>query len=180
MTPDLLRRPFHHIGYVVDDIEAAATRLARTVGAGPFLFIPHVPLHEVTYRDEPGRYDHSTAFGQWGPVIVELSQIHEAEPDGLRQFFSAGRHPTIGHVGWLVDDLEGESTRLTEAGLPLVHTGRSGPVAANWHDGSAVVGHPVEVLRRVPESLGLYRAVAEAALAWDGRDPLRPAPGPPA
>jgi hypothetical protein len=36
-------------------------------------------------------------------VILEISQIHDAEPAGLRDFFSAGRHPEIGHVAWLVD-----------------------------------------------------------------------------
>ncbi len=176
---DLLRRPVSHLGYAVDDLHTAAERFGRTMGAGPFLHIEHVPLTDVTFNGEPGRYDHSTAFGQWGPVIVEISQIHEAEPAGLREFFSDRRHPHIGHVGWLVDDLEAESSRLEQAGLPLVHTGNSGPVNARWHDGSSVVGHPVEVLRRCPEVLGFYDAITNAARDWDGSRPLRPAPGPP-
>jgi catechol 2,3-dioxygenase-like lactoylglutathione lyase family enzyme len=176
---ELLRRPFHHLGYVVDDLDAAAQRLAATVGAGPFLRIDHVPLHDVTYRGAPGVYDHSTAFGQWGPVIVEISLVHEAEPAGLRAFLAGERHPAIGHVGWLVDDLEAESARLQAAGLPCVHTGRSGPVAANWHDGGPMLGHAIEILRRRPEMLGFYEQIAAAARDWDGSDPLRPAPGPP-
>ena len=142
MSDRAAARPFHHLGYVVQDLEAAAERFARTVGAGPFLRIDHVPLTDVTYRGEPGRYDHSTAFGQWGPVIVEISQVHDAEPTGLEAFMSAPRLPAIGHVAWLVDDLEAESARLQAAGMPLVHTGRSGPVAANWHDGGLLLGHP--------------------------------------
>jgi hypothetical protein len=177
MTP--LTRPFHHLGYVVDDLSRAATRLAESVGAGPFLSIEHVQLTEVTYRGAPARYDHSTAFGQWGPVIVEISQIHAADPPGLREFFGAARRPAIGHAAWLVDDLDAESARLERAGLPVAHTGRSGPVAANWHDGGRLLGHPVEVLRRCPEILGFYAAIAAAARDWDGSRPLRPAPGPP-
>jgi hypothetical protein len=174
-----LRRPFHHLGYVVDDLQSAAEAFAQSVGAGPFLLIEHVPLTEVTYRAAPGRYDHSTAFGQWGPVIVEISQVHEAQPDGLLEFLGSSRPPAIGHVAWLVDELEAESDRLEQAGLPLVHTGRSGPVAANWHDGQSLLGHPVEVLRRCPEILGFYAAIASARAGWDGTEPLRPAPGPP-
>jgi hypothetical protein len=172
-------RPLHHIGYVVADLEDAATRLAQTVGAGPFLHLGHVALEEATYRGEPAHYDHETAFGQWGPLIVEISRIHAAEPAGLWQFFNSGTTPAIGHGAWLVDDLDDESAALERAGLPLVHTGGSGPVRAHWHDGGALLGHPVEVLRRCPEILGLYAAVQAAAVGFDGRDALRPGPGPP-
>jgi catechol 2,3-dioxygenase-like lactoylglutathione lyase family enzyme len=178
VSADLLRRPFHHLGYVVDDLERAAGELAAATGAGPFLMIEHVPLAEATYRGAPARYDHSTAFAQWGPIIVEISQIHDAQPAGLRDFFSAGRHPAIGHVAWLVDDLEAESERLSAAGLPVVHSGSSGPVRANWHDGGPVFGHPIEVHRSGPELLGFYAAIAAAARNWDGSRPLRPAPVP--
>jgi catechol 2,3-dioxygenase-like lactoylglutathione lyase family enzyme len=178
VTAELLRRPFHHVGYVVDDLESAARGLAAATGAGPFLLIEHVPLAEATYRGAPARYDHSTAFAQWGPVIVEISQIHDAEPPGLRDFFTAGRHPAVGHIAWLVDDLDAESARLESAGLPLVHSGSSGPVRANWHDGSGVFGHPIEVHRSGPELLGFYAAIAAAARDWDGSRPLRAAPVP--
>jgi catechol 2,3-dioxygenase-like lactoylglutathione lyase family enzyme len=179
VSPELLRRPVHHIGYVVDDLEAAARHLSAATGAGPFLMLEHVPLADASYRGAPASYDHSTAFGQWGPVIIEISRIHAAEPTGLREFFTAGRHPAIGHVAWLVDDLDGESARLEEAGLALVHSGSSGPVRANWHDGRQLFGHPIEVHRRGPELLGFYETIAAASRTWDGSDPLRPAPPPP-
>jgi catechol 2,3-dioxygenase-like lactoylglutathione lyase family enzyme len=172
-------RPFHHLGYIVDDLQRAAERLARNTGAGPFLMIEHVPLQRTTYDGATADYDHSTAFGQWGPVIVEISQIHDAQPDGLRAFLRSAPPPAIGHVAWLVDDLEAESARLQDAGLPLRHTGHSGPVSAHWHDGSALLGHPVEVLRRCPEVLGFYTAIGDASRNWDGGRPLRPAPSPP-
>jgi catechol 2,3-dioxygenase-like lactoylglutathione lyase family enzyme len=171
-----LLRPFHHLGYVVDDLEAAAERFARVGGAGPFLMIEHVPLEDATFDGAPAVYDHSTAFGQWGPVIVEISRVHEARPAGLGTFLGAPRAPAIGHVAWLADDLAAESERLETAGLPLRHTGSSGPVAAHWHDGDDLVGHPVEVLRRCPEILGFYSAIADASRNWDGSRPLRRAP----
>jgi hypothetical protein len=184
VSPDaaLRARPIHHLGYVVDDLERVATHLAQTVGAGPFLHIGHVMLSGATFEGAPAQYDHSTAFGQWGPMILELSQVHTAQPDGLRAFFGfpeAGGSPAIGHVAWLVDDLEAESAELESCGLPLVHTGTSGPVSAHWHDGGVLFGHPVEVLRRCPEILGFYAAVAAVSVGWDGEQPLRDAPGPP-
>jgi catechol 2,3-dioxygenase-like lactoylglutathione lyase family enzyme len=172
-------RPLHHLGYVVEDLPRAAQRFARDTGAGPFLMIEHVALEGTTYDGASAHYDHSTAFGQWGPVIVEISQIHDAQPEGLRAFLGTARPPAIGHVAWLVDDLEAESARLQDAGLPLRHTGHSGPVSAHWHDGASVLGHPIEVLRRCPEILGFYTAIGDASRNWDGSRPLRPAPSPP-
>lgn len=174
-----LHRPVHHIGYVVDDLEAAAVHLAATSGAGPFLAIEHVPLTGATFQGAPCRYDHSTAFAQWGPMIIEISQIHVAEPAGLRDFLSAGRHPAIGHLAWLVADLDAESARLAAAGMALVHSGSSGPVRANWHHGDPLFGHPIEVHRSCPELLGFYDLIAGEARHWDGTRPLRSAPAPP-
>src|SRR5579875_2478347 len=115
-----------HVGYVVEDLESAARRFARATGAGPFLCIEHVPLVDVTYRGQPGRYDHSTAFGQWGPLMLELSVVHDAAPDGLRAFLAGRGAPALGHAGWLADDLDAESARLEAEGMPLVHTGGAG------------------------------------------------------
>ena len=180
MTATSPRPPVHHWGYVVSDLETAAQRLAETVGAGPFLHVGHVVLDGPTYRGGPATYDHSTAFGQWGPVILEISRIHTAEPDGLREFLTSAPPPAIGHLAWLVDDLEAESATLEREGLALVHTGSSGPVSAHWHDGGPLFGHPVEVLRRCPEILGFYAAIGAASRNWDGSRALRDAPGPPA
>jgi catechol 2,3-dioxygenase-like lactoylglutathione lyase family enzyme len=168
-------RPFHHIGYVVPDLEDTVERFARTVGAGPFLAIGHVPLPGATWRGEPAVYDHSTAFGQWGETLVEISQIHEAVPAELGAFMGADDAPRVGHAAWLVDDIDAETVALGELGLELVHTGSAGPVQAHWFDGGPLFGHPIEVLRRCPEILGLYAAVREASVGWDGTEPLRPA-----
>lgn len=178
MTEPAHRTPMH-LGYVVPDIESAAVRLASTVGAGPFLHIGHVRLSAATYRGEPAEYDHSTAFGQWGPTVIEISQIHSGTPAGLVDFFTTGPPPAIGHVAWMVDDLEAESAELERQGMALVHTGSSGPVSAHWHDGGTLFGHPIEVHRRGPELIGFGEAIAAASRNWDGSRPLRDAPGPP-
>jgi hypothetical protein len=108
-------------------------------------------------------------------LIVELTVVHGAQPAELGALLG-GPAPRPGHVGWLADDLEAESGRLAAAGLPLFHTGRSGPVEARWHDGRATLGHHVEVLRRGPQIEGFYALIRSSADGWDGRDPLRPAP----
>jgi catechol 2,3-dioxygenase-like lactoylglutathione lyase family enzyme len=174
MTP--VQRPIHHVGYFVDDMPAAVDWAVATLGAGPFFVVDHIAFDEVTYLGEPAAYDQSSAFGQWGPIKLELTVVHSAAPAGLAAAL-AGPTPRIGHVAWLASDLDDESAALSAAGAPRFHTGRSGPVEGAWHDARATLGHYIEVLQECPEILGVYELIRSAAADWDGSDPLRAVPG---
>jgi catechol 2,3-dioxygenase-like lactoylglutathione lyase family enzyme len=170
--------PVHHVGYVVDDLRTGIERFVNAFGAGPFFVMEHIVFDEVSYLGEPARYDHSSGFGQWGPILVELTQVHNAQPAGLReQLVSPGGG--VGHVAWLVDSLEAETARLQALGVLPFHAGRTGPASAVWFDGGTLLGHPIEVLKRSDEIIGFYELVRAAALEWDGADPFRPMTGPP-
>jgi catechol 2,3-dioxygenase-like lactoylglutathione lyase family enzyme len=148
----------HHVGYVVEDLQAGIDRFTRDFDAGPFTVMEHIAFDEVTYEGAPAVYDHSSAFGRWGPIIVELTQVHDAQPAGLRDALARPGHG-IGHVAWLVDDLGAERARLESLGLHAFHTGRIGPVSAVWFDGGDLFGHPVEVLRWCDELRGFYASL---------------------
>jgi hypothetical protein len=152
---------------------------ARQFGAGPFFGMEHMVFDEVTYRGEPCVYDHSSAFGSWGPILVELTQVHDAQPAGFRDALvtpGAG----LGHIGWLTPSLSEETARLEAMGLVAFHTGKTGPASAVWFEGGPLFGHPIEVLQERDEILGFYAMVRAAAIDWDGTDPLRILTGPPA
>jgi catechol 2,3-dioxygenase-like lactoylglutathione lyase family enzyme len=168
----------HHVGYVVGDLREGVERFANAFGAGPFFAMEHIAFDEVTYEGAPAVYDHSSAFGQWGPILVELTQVHDAQPAGLAAALTAPA-AGIGHVGMLADDLAAETARLEALGLHCFHTGRTGPVSAAWFSGPPF-GHPVEVLQRSEPLLGFYAMLREAAEGWDGEEPFRHAPPPPA
>ena len=168
----------HHIGYGVEDLRSGVERFAASFGAGPFFAMEHLEFDEVTFRGAPAIYDHSSAFGAWGELIVELTQVHDAQPDGLREALVAPGDG-VGHVAWLTDSLAEEIERLQQLGLTPFHTGRAGPASAVWFDGGATFGHPVEVLQRRDELLGFYAMVRRAADLWDGSEPLRIMTGPP-
>jgi catechol 2,3-dioxygenase-like lactoylglutathione lyase family enzyme len=174
----MINRPITHLGYVVDDIPRAVAWWASTFGAGPFFLVPHLQFDEVTYNGEPAAYDHSSAFGQWGDVKVELTVVHSASPPELQDLLG-GPTGRVGHIGFLTDDLASERSAFAAAGMPLFHTGRSGPVEAYWFDGRATLGHHVEVLQRSDALLGFYEQIRAAHEGWDGADPLRPGGPPP-
>jgi hypothetical protein len=162
----------HHVGYVVDDLRSGIEAFARDFGAGPFYVMEHLPFDEVTFEGGAAVYDHSSGFGAWGSILVELTEVHDARPAGLAAALTAPG-AGIGHIAWLADDLDAEVQRLQAAGLRPFHTGRTGPASAVWLDGGARFGHPVEVLQRRDEILGFYAMVRDAAQGWDGAEPYR-------
>jgi glyoxalase/bleomycin resistance protein/dioxygenase superfamily protein len=169
----MLGLPFHHIGYVVDDLDAAVADAVARFGAGPFYVAEHMAFDEVTFRGEPAVFDHSSAFGQWGPVRVELTVIHETDPHELGATMTPGGPGNVGHVGIVVDSLGAASAQLEADGVPPYHAGRTGPVSAIWHDARASLGHSVELLQRNEFLSGLYERIARSADGWDGSEPIR-------
>ncbi len=165
------------MGYVVADLRAGVERFTKLTGAGPFFGMAHIAFDEVSYLGGPAHYDHSSAFGQWGPLLVELTEVHSAEPEAFRDaLVSPGGG--IGHVAWLADSLDDEVERLRALGLTPFHAGRTGPASAVWLRGEPF-GHPVEVLQSRAEILGFYAMVRDASAGWNGEDPLRLMTGPP-
>ena len=51
----------------------------------------HIAFDEVTFEGAPAVYDHSSAFGAWGPILVEVTQVHDAQPAGLAARAHAAR-----------------------------------------------------------------------------------------
>jgi catechol 2,3-dioxygenase-like lactoylglutathione lyase family enzyme len=139
----------HHIGYWVDDLDAAMKQWARDLDVGPFEVIEHVTFEEFTLLTPDGRqhgdavFDHAAAFAAWGPIVVELNQVHAID-DRL----AAALNPAPGalsHVSWVVPDVRKESARLARMGCRLINTARSGPMEVAWHDGGPLFSHPVEL-----------------------------------
>lgn len=178
MSPVPAIPPLHHVGYVVSDLRSGVQEFTAATGAGPFFAMEHIVFQEISFESEPAVYDHSSAFGRWGPILVELTEVHEARPPAFADaLVSPGGG--IGHVAWLADSLDDEVARLRSLGLEPFHAGRTGPASAVWLRGGTCFGHPIEVLQRREEILGFYAMVRGAAEGWDGSEPLRVMTGPP-
>jgi catechol 2,3-dioxygenase-like lactoylglutathione lyase family enzyme len=159
-APAAAPRALHHVGYWVDDLAAAQARWRSELGVGPFQVIEHVPFDSFALApalgpalapvladgDRVGRevvFDHSAAFAAWGPVVVELDQVHAIDD---RLAVAYGVVPgAVSHVSWLVPDVTEESARLAGLGCALINTARSGPVSVAWHHGGALFPHPIEL-----------------------------------
>lgn len=165
-------RPLHHIGYWVDDLEASAWDLHRTLGIGPFAHAPHITFTEFTMAgraaDLPVVFDHSAAFAAWGSTIIEIGQVHAIDPD-LAAAYAVGAGG-VSHVSWTAPDLDVERARLAEMGCEFINTAQTGPVSVLWVTGGRLFGHPIEVHLRTPFIEGMHARLVQKAADWDGRE----------
>lgn len=155
------------IAYAVDDVFAAAARWATT-GVGPFFVAEHIQLHDVRVHGAPATFDHSSAFAQWGSVMVELICQHDG--GDIRIVPPSGLH----HVAHFVDDFAEAGAWLTDRDFPQVlaaHTPTGMPFA--FHDARTTHGHFIEIYERTERLARFYGMVRQAAEGWSGAEPIR-------
>jgi hypothetical protein len=162
------------VAYVVEDVVSAAERWAETQGAGPFFVREHVQVTDVVHRGRPADFDHSTALGQWGGLMLELVQDHGEGPSVVRDLYAPGQGG-LHHVAYFVEDLDAETERLAGLGYPLAQSALAhGVTRFHFVDTVAERGHFTELYEPNRHLWGLYQRIAAAAAGWDGRDPVRP------
>lgn len=163
------------LAYKVNDLEAAAAAHHRQFGSGPFFVLRHVALSSSHHRGTPRPFDHSSAYGQWGSVMVELVVQHNADDSALHEMFPHGSgREGLHHAALFVDDLQGEIARFAAAGAPLAQLSvtQTGTAFA-FIDTRETLGHMLELYEPTPQLTGFYDFVAAAAQGWDGTDLIR-------
>lgn len=157
-----VQRGLHHIAYWTDDLDAAMAAATALLGVGPFRVIQHVDLGEFRFQGEPATLDHSAAFAQWGPVILELNVVHEVQPPQLRA--ALGIAPgAVSHTSWWTTDLAAERAHLEGAGCALL-TSSVGGAVADWFSGGALFAHPIEIHQPTPPVLRMWGSLPEGSI----------------
>jgi hypothetical protein len=166
-----------HYSYAVEDITEAVQRWTTLLGAGPFYIMDPVALDRVTTRDEQeAEWSHSAAFAKWGPIFIELQQLHDIRPRGLDELLSPSGLPVVNHVSYISATPEADSARLSAAGHEMFIHATSGPLEFWLHDTRAALGHATEIHRGSTELTAIWDFIANAADDWDGSQPLRAMP----
>lgn len=164
---------FLQLGFVVDDLVAAAHRWASVFGVGPFNVLPASEA-ACTYRGEPSTLDIQIAAAQAGPVQIELIHQRNDTPSvftELRVAAPSGFH----QICTLVDDYEATIAAYAERGYEVACEipGVRGAPSVAYVDTFADFGFFTEVVESNPGFVGHLTALAQAGARWDGTDPVR-------
>lgn len=141
------------IAYAVADIREAADAWQRR-GIGPFHFREHIGVANSRVRGEAAPFDHSSAFAQWGDVMVELICEHVASP-----LPAIGPAAAVHHVAFFVDDFAAASAALTTAGFVEVLYAEAGSTPFAFHDATSEFGHLIEIYEATAPLTAFYDLV---------------------
>ncbi len=161
------------IAYHVPDPAAAAERYAREFGWGPFFLMEHIPLARATYRGRDAAFDHTSAYGQAGDVMVELITQHNEGASALRDLY-APHESGLHHVAYFVPDLAAALAAFTARGHEVALDART-TTGTDFAmvDLVAPLGHMVELYENADALAKFYAYVKRKSEGWDGREPVR-------
>ncbi len=166
--------PIRQIAYYTPDIDKAALAHSAAFGSGPFFTLRHIRLTRSVHRGVSHTFDHSSAYGQWGDVMVEFLTQHNDGPSACRDMYPSGGAGGLHHMSVFVEEMDGAIARFEDKGMPLAQrsTTEFGTDFA-FLDATATLGHMVEIYEGSESLRGFYAMVREAAEGWDGSDPIR-------
>ncbi len=168
----ILPGPIRQNGYVVRDLRRAIDAWLE-VGVGPWLLLPHLAQAGSVYRGQSIEPVVSIAFANSGELQLELIEQENDSPSIYREFLDAGRQG-FHHLAWWADDFEGVARAAEDAAWPMVHAGDGGGMAQfAYYDPGGVTSTVIEVMELTDATRWLTATVYDAAIDWDGADPVR-------
>jgi catechol 2,3-dioxygenase-like lactoylglutathione lyase family enzyme len=168
------------VAYLVPDIEAAMAYWADGLGVGPWFYNPKVPIVNYTFRGRSYEPHNSVALANAGGLQIELLQIRNDVPSMYRDFIEAG-FTGVQHVAYWTESFDADLARAESAGFT---TCMSGEVGANGRfvyfekslERGVFPGTVIELSEVAGPKGRLFRMIRDAAIGWDGSDPVRAFP----
>lgn len=165
--------PMRQLGYVVNDLHKAMEHWSTVCGIGPWFYFEKSSF--VSFFYEGQRYDNidlTVGFANSGEIQIELIQQRCDTPSMYRDFLAKHGEGLQHWSSWPVDYHE-KYRRAIDAGYKVAMEGdhARGPFVYFREE-----GHPGTVIEMSELSAGrakFFDMVRDAAIDWDGRDPIR-------
>ena len=169
----MLNYPIVQVAYHVSDSVKAAEKMAKLYGAGPFFLNERIELEWGIHRGREQKFLHTSAFGQWGSVMLELLQQDEEGPSPFRDMYAPGEEG-IHHTAMIVDSMASAYADCEAAGYEIAAKAMTlGGAEFAFVDTVSELGHMIEIYERSVGLLGFYEMVRLASIDWDGSNLIR-------
>ena len=164
--------PLRQMGIVVRDIDAAMQHWIKVCGVGPWFYAHKLPLNDFRYRGKSYDIHISAALANSGDVQLELIQQRDDAPSMYQEFLRAGHEGLQHWSSWPVNYREILQRALRD-GWEIGQEGDTprGPFVYFRNEGHP--GTVIEMAELTPTRKRIFDAVREAAVDWDGKDPIR-------
>lgn len=163
------------LAYVVRDMDAALKYWTEVMKVGPFFMFEHCPLNNQRHRGKPANIDVNLALGNSGALQIELIYQNNDEPSVYKEFLDAGREG-VHHFGMMPVDYEATCAEYAARGHEAAFQCDIGGAELTYFDTVAEIGHFIELWDNNDVYKDLFKLVEDAAVGWDGKDPVRPGP----
>jgi hypothetical protein len=158
--------------WVVPDIEQACMKWVNEMGVGPFFISESRDMFDhMAYRGKPAKLDMIIGLAQAGPMQIELIQplvdtcaYHDSVPVGQMGFH---------HMCAWTEDIEADTAYFADLGYPAANRGGVGDLEFAYYDTRPLMGCMLEVVTRNERSIERFAMIKDAAIDWDGSDPVR-------
>ncbi|HXT82461.1 MAG TPA: VOC family protein [Acetobacteraceae bacterium] len=165
--------PLRQMGIVVRDIESAMRHWVEVCGVGPWFYTDRLALTEFSYDGR--RYDDihiSIALANSGDMQIELIQQRCDRPSMYQEFLAAG-HEGLQHWSSWPQDYDAVYQRALRSGFTVGQEGDSQRGRFVYFRQEGHPGTVIEMAHATPERMRIFDAIREAAVDWDGSDPVR-------
>ncbi|MGI4814363.1 MAG: VOC family protein [Janthinobacterium lividum] len=170
--------PVTQNGYVVEDLDAAIDNWTRVLGIGPFFKFP-VGFESYCYRGKEisPTPELMVAIGNSGNLQIELIQQTNDAPSQYLDFLRECG-PGLQHLSVWTESYEADLERFKSLGYEIDLAAKlKGAGRVVFYDTGVHAGAMMEVLEFLPSSQAVMKFVREAAIGWDGSEPVRSLPG---
>jgi Glyoxalase/Bleomycin resistance protein/Dioxygenase superfamily len=166
--------PVRQLAYFCADVREAALAHHQRFGSGPYFIADNIPLRSSLHRGVDRHFDHSSAYGQWGDVMIEFVQQNNPGPSAMHDLFPEGSGQWgLHHTALFVDDVDEAAARFAAEGFATAQRSEmSDGFVFAFVDTSAIYGHMLELYAPLPQLTEFYAMVAEAAHEFRGGDVL--------
>jgi hypothetical protein len=163
---------FFQVGFVVEDVIAAASRWAVVFGVGPFHVMPRVQAN-CTYRGHASVLDIQFAVAQAGPVQFELIQEHSTQASVFTALARAGNQAGFHQLCTLAVDYDETTAHYRRLGYEVACEIVVPDQRVAYVDTTADFGFYTEVAESTPRFVAALATISRTCAGWDGTDPVR-------